>query len=160
MKLANGCWVDARRTQLVLADFGYASRTDRHNAYVGSAHFAAPEVHRCDEEAKAEMLANGTSAAVVEALSYSAAAADVWSLGVCLYALLATALPFNGIEETEEQRLALRAKVSKGVWDAPLLRSKGVKDLARRMMCVDVERRVTLSEVASHVWVTTLQNRV
>ena len=110
IKLANGCWVDEEREWLVLTDFGYATSTDEHSTFAGSAHYAAPEVHRAEDPSN------------TAPISFSASLADVWSAGVCLYAMLATALPFNGPEETEDDRQALREKVYRGEWDAPLLR--------------------------------------
>ena len=107
LKLDNLCWLDDEESHLLLLDFGYASTRDTHTAFSGSAHYAAPEVHRTCE------------AGTVPPAPFSASKADVWSAGVCLFAMLATSLPFNGPEETDEQRAALRQKIYAGVPDAP-----------------------------------------
>ena len=85
--------------------------------------------------------------------SCSAAVADVWSAGVCLYAMLATALPFGGSEETADERRALRSKVCAGSPDGPLLRSSGARDLTRRMLTVDPVARISLADACAHSWV-------
>jgi len=137
IKLDNLCWVDEHAKVLKLIDFGYASMTDEHTQFTGSAHFAAPEVHRADAEG---------------GLAFSCRAADVWSAGVCLFAMLATRLPFNGGEETAEEKSALRRKICAGEPDEPLpeTRSRASIDLASRMLVVDVGGRATLEHVAAH----------
>ena len=139
IKLDNLVWADAQRTRLQLIDFGYASTTDVHSQYSGSAHFAAPEVHAADEGGP----------------PFSCRAADVWSAGVVLFAMLATALPFNGAEETAEERAALRRKVCKGVPDGslPAERPAAACDLVTRMLIVEPAERATLAQVLAHEWV-------
>ena len=88
-----------------LVDFGYAAtRNEQHN-FAGSPHYAAPEVHRANDP---------------DAPVFLAAGADVWSIGVCLFAMLATQLPFGGGEGSEEEQAALRRKVCSGAWDVSL----------------------------------------
>ena len=139
VKLENCCWTTREERTLQLIDFGYASTTDVHTAFSGSAHYAAPEMHAAD--------AHGGP-------PFSCARADVWSAGVCLFAMLATQLPFGGEEETAEERDALRAKVMAGAWDTlPDERSDDALELVSGMLCVDPAERSTLNEVAATPWV-------
>ena len=88
---------------------------------------------------------------------FLAAGSDVWSCGVCLFAMLATALPFGGGEDTEEEERALSAKVCSGVWDVPLEPSESTSpaavDLVTRILTVNPEERASLDEVCEHEWV-------
>ena len=140
IKLDNLCWRDREEKHLLLIDFGHASRREYHSSYAGSAHYAAPEVHR------AEGNAAGTA-------PFSCALADVWSAGVCLFTLLATQLPFNGEEETRAEQAALRDKVCRGVWDSEPPCDELATDLLRCMLKVDTSERSTLAEVIEHDWV-------
>jgi serine/threonine protein kinase len=74
---------------------------------------------------------------------------------VVLFAMLATALPFNGAEETAEERAALRRKVRKGVPDGslPAERPAAACDLVTRMLIVEPAERATLAQVLAHEWV-------
>ena len=137
-------WVDAKQTRLQLVDFGYAATVNEQRNFAGSPHYAAPEVHR----AKAD-----------DAPFFLAAAADVWSCGVCLFATLATALPFGGGEDTEEEERALSEKVCGGAWDVPLEErcSPAAIDLVTRMLAVDPAERCSLDEVCEHSWVGGLE---
>ena len=143
IKLDNLCWTDGDERMLQLIDFGYAATANEQSNFAGSPHYAAPEVHHADA-------ANGDGADG----HFLAAGADVWSAGVCLFAMLATQLPFNGGEDTDEERAALRAKVCAGAWDVtPPDRSEAAVDLVTRMLAVAPDERCSLDEVCDHEWV-------
>ena len=141
VKMANLCWVDSERTWLVLTDFGYASRSVEHGSFVGSAHFAAPELHHLD---------SGESTA-----TYSAELADMWAAGVVIFAMLAMQLPFGGEENTDEEVRALRAKICACKFDVPLVqlkRSNPAKELLKKMVVIDPRKRLRAQEALAHGW--------
>ena len=70
------------------------------------------------------------------------------SAGVCLFAMLATTLPFSGDEDSAE----LVHKVCAGVWDATPEVSAHALDLLRGMLAVAADERRTLDEVCEHAW--------
>ena len=47
--LRNLCWADEAETKLQLVDFGYATTEVHHATFVGSVHFAAPEVRKREQ---------------------------------------------------------------------------------------------------------------
>jgi len=143
IKLDNLCWADPTEQRLVLIDFGYAATSNFASNFAGSPHYAAPEVHRALMPGMAE---------------YTCTQADVFSCGVCLFAMLATQLPFAGGEDTDEERSALSAKVVGGVWDPPPpwsdpARCPAAFDVAIKMLITDPEARATLDDVCAHEWV-------
>ncbi|KOO34847.1 serine threonine [Chrysochromulina tobinii] len=95
IKLDNLCWADEREERLKLIDFGYAAKSNLAVNFAGSPHYVAPEVH---------------AALGDDAPEFVCTQADVFSCGVCLFAMLATQLPFGGGEDTEEEKAALSAK--------------------------------------------------
>jgi len=144
IKLDNLVWADEAETRLQLVDFGYAAIVNEQSNFAGSPHYAAPEVHRANLPNPPVFLAAG---------------ADVWSCGVCLFAMLATQLPFNGGEGSAEEERALSAKVCEGAWDASLEGrcSAAAIDLVSRMLIVDPDERCTLDDVCAHEWVGGLE---
>lgn len=150
IKLENLGWATPEETRLLLLDFGHASTRDRHASFAGSAHFAAPEVHRCYPESNLESA--GGNESEPSAPPYSAALADVWSCGVCLFAMIATRLPFGGSEDTAADRGALRSKVLSGVWDVRPPCSAAACGLLEAMLSVAAAERITLIEILEHEW--------
>lgn len=113
-------------TRVKLADFGFARwvRASLTDTACGSPHYAAPEIIRGQH--------------------YDGKIADIWSLGVILFALLAGYLPFD---DTSIRSLLL--KVVKGKFQMPLF-PPAIQDLIRRMLTVDVSERITIAGIKAH----------
>ncbi|TEA11049.1 putative serine/threonine-protein kinase HSL1 [Colletotrichum sidae] len=112
-----------------IADFGMAalhqSSDHRLVTACGSPHYAAPELlkHR----------------------QYRGDKADIWSLGVILYALLAACLPFD-----DPDIGALLQKTKRGIYEIPDFLSPEAKDLIRRMLVANPETRISIQEMWQH----------
>ena len=93
---------DSMNPRVKIADFGLASKLSENNAYVtkrlGTVGFMAPEV----------VLENSSDFK-----------ADVWSLGVILYALISSKVPFQGVdhEETLDKIINEPLEFSEEVWE-------------------------------------------
>jgi serine/threonine-protein kinase HSL1, negative regulator of Swe1 kinase len=115
--------------RIKIADFGMAAlhQTETHKLHTacGSPHYAAPEL--------------------LKAKYYRGDKADIWSLGVILFAILAAQLPFDD----PDVHLML-GKAKKGQYIMPQFLSREAKDLINRMLQVNPERRITLKEMWSH----------
>ena len=109
-----------------IADFGFARFAKQNIAETscGSPHYAAPEVIRGQQ--------------------YDGRAADIWSCGVILFALLAGYLPFD-----DPSIRTLLAKVKKGYFEMPAF-PPHVCDLISRMLTLDVSQRITIPEIKQH----------
>lgn len=86
-----------------LADFGFSNRYEEGSpltTWCGSPPYAAPEVF--------------------QGLEYDGPKADIWSLGVVLYALVCGALPFDG-----KTLLELKSRVVTGKFRIPYFMSQG-----------------------------------
>ncbi|CAI5971877.1 unnamed protein product [Closterium sp. NIES-64] len=116
-----------RRYDVKLADFGLSvilMGGGRVRGYAGSFPYEAPEV--------------------VGLREYSFAA-DIWSMGVLLYALLSANWP----EFKNRQALNEETDWTGASWDQV---SEDAKDLIRRLLTVDQDRRPTIDEVLRHPW--------
>jgi BR serine/threonine kinase len=109
-----------------IADFGFARflKSNVADTSCGSPHYAAPEIVRGE--------------------TYDGRAADVWSCGVILYALLAGYLPFDDANVRN-----LLTKVKQGFYVMPKF-SDPFKDLISRMLTIDSRQRITLSQIKAH----------
>jgi serine/threonine protein kinase len=111
------------------ADGDGASRTELLHTTCGTPNYVAPEV-----------LADR---------GYEGKKADVWSIGVILYVLLAGFLPFD-----ESTIVALFAKIQAADFTYPTWFSTEVRSLLDSILVADPKQRVTLTEVSTHPWVT------
>jgi len=93
----------------------------------GSPHYAAPEI--------------------VSGNGYNGLSADIWSCGVILYVLVSGGLPFD-----DDNLHVLFQKVSSCAFEIPDELSANVKDLIRRMIVVNIDKRLTPAKVMQHKW--------
>ncbi|KAJ6621386.1 kinase-like domain-containing protein [Mycena sp. CBHHK59/15] len=114
-----------------IADFGMAAwqANGMLRTSCGSPHYAAPEI--------------------VSAKAYNGSAADIWSCGVILHALLAGRLPFD-----DEDLGVLLEKVKVGIFDMPGDIDPLAQDLIRKMLTTKVEDRITMLDVLAHPFYT------
>lgn len=124
-----------KNKNIKIADFGMAGLMREEGSSMeklcetscGSPHYASPEV--------------------VKGEKYNGMQADVWSIGVILYALLTGRLPFD-----DDNIQKLLAKVKAGQYVMPSFLPDEVKDLISRMLCVNPADRITMHEIKKHVW--------
>jgi serine/threonine protein kinase len=65
----------------------------------------------------------------------------VWSLGIVLYVMVCTDVPFENREEILKAKLIFEGELS-----------HGVKDLIRQLLSVNPSKRPSLSEILEHPW--------
>lgn len=115
--------------QVKITDFGmsalHQSPSHMLRTSCGSPHYAAPEL--------------------IGVGSYRGDTADIWSLGIILYACLANTLPFN---DDSIPRLLL--KIQKGMYRMPSYLSAEAQDLIGRVLVVDPEVRLCTQEMWQH----------
>ena len=73
---------------------------------------------------------------------YRGPPADMWSLGVLLYALLSSLLPFKDSQ-----------CVMSCIYKFPLSMPSGAKDLIQKLLVTNPEERLTISQVLHHPWI-------
>jgi hypothetical protein len=96
---------------------------------------------------------------VLSGRGYDGLAADCWSVGVCLFILLAGCAPFGGPDEGAVLA-AVRAAGRPGAggggpdWDDPAWDavSGPARDLVGRLLAADPARRMTAAEALRHPW--------
>ncbi|VUC32318.1 unnamed protein product [Clonostachys rosea] len=115
--------------QIKIADFGMAAlhQTDTHHLATacGSPHYAAPEL--------------------LKNRQYRGDKADIWSMGVILYAMLAATLPFD-----DPDLRVMMNKTKKGQYVMPKHISLEAEDLIKRMLQVNPDRRISLKDIWRH----------
>ncbi|XP_008272326.3 serine/threonine-protein kinase MARK2-like [Oryctolagus cuniculus] len=77
---------------------------------------------------------------------YDPFAADIWSLGVILFTMLAGAMPFNG-----EDRVELRDCIQRGSYELPCAASPALEELLSWLLSMDPYDRPT-AEIARQQW--------
>ncbi|KAM6229968.1 maternal embryonic leucine zipper kinase isoform 2-T2 [Porphyrio hochstetteri] len=117
---------------LKLIDFGLCAKPkgglDYHlNTCCGSPAYAAPEL--------------------IQGKAYIGSEADIWSMGVLLYALLCGFLPFD-----DDNVMAIYRKITRGKFSIPKWLSPSSTLLLTQMMQVDPKKRITVKHLLTHPW--------
>uniref|UniRef100_A0A6G1R7C2 Maternal embryonic leucine zipper kinase n=1 Tax=Hypotaenidia okinawae TaxID=2861861 RepID=A0A6G1R7C2_9GRUI len=117
---------------LKLIDFGLCAKPkgglDYHlNTCCGSPAYAAPEL--------------------IQGKAYIGSEADIWSMGVLLYALLCGFLPFD-----DDNVVAIYRKIMRGKFCIPKWLSPSSTLLLSQMMEVDPKKRITVKHLLTHPW--------
>ncbi|KFP05342.1 Maternal embryonic leucine zipper kinase, partial [Calypte anna] len=117
---------------LKLIDFGLCAKPkgglDYHlNTCCGSPAYAAPEL--------------------IQGKAYIGSEADIWSMGVLLYALLCGFLPFD-----DDNVMAVYRKIMRGKYSVPKWLSPSSTLLLDQMLQVDPKKRITVKHLLSHPW--------
>uniref|UniRef100_A0A8C6NPN3 Maternal embryonic leucine zipper kinase n=1 Tax=Nothobranchius furzeri TaxID=105023 RepID=A0A8C6NPN3_NOTFU len=118
---------------LKLIDFGLCAKPKGGLGYelktcCGSPAYAAPEL--------------------IQGKAYIGSEADVWSMGVLLFALLCGYLPFD-----DDNCMVLYRKITRGIYENPRWLTPGSILLLNQMMQVDPKRRLTVRQLLDHPWV-------
>lgn len=117
---------------LKLIDFGLAAKPkggmkEQLETCCGSPAYAAPEL--------------------VSGKTYIGSEADIWSMGVLLYALLCGFLPFD-----DENVAHLYKKIQKGEYEEPRWLTPGSRQLLKQMLQVNPKKRITMKELLKNPW--------
>jgi len=116
--------------QVKLIDFGLSAIIESgklQGTFCGSPSSAAPEILLFD--------------------NYSGMSADIWSLGVVLYAMLTSKVPFDCLQ-----------KILAFEWNHPENVSKECKDLLAKMIVFEPSQRISAEEILLHPWFSEIQN--
>ncbi|KAM6304109.1 maternal embryonic leucine zipper kinase isoform 2-T2 [Podargus strigoides] len=121
-----------RGHNLKLIDFGLCAKPkgglDYYlNTCCGSPAYAAPEL--------------------IQGKAYIGSEADIWSMGVLLYALLCGFLPFD-----DDNIMAVYRKIMRGKYNIPKWLSANSTLLLNQMLQVDPKKRITVKHLLSHPW--------
>lgn len=124
----------SKRNVVKIADFGFArliGPTEKSRTYCGSAAYAAPEL--------------------LQGMPYEGVIADIWSLGVILYIMSCSAMPFrdaNIKNLLEDQKSPLH--IPRSVKDSL---SPDLKDLMIKILNFDLEQRYGMAKIKEHGWI-------
>lgn len=122
--------LDSAQKEVKICDFGvsrFMRKGQKVNEQCGTPAYIAPEI--------------------IAEHGYEGFYSDIWSLGVCLYALVSGAVPFKAGSLKELHKLVLV-----GRYPMPEGLSREVKDLIGRMLHLVPTRRIKLEEVLRHQW--------
>ena len=73
---------------------------------------------------------------------------DIWSMGISLYTMLCGELPFD-----VDDMKTLVYNITHGNYSIPDFLSPMAKDLIKKILEIDPEKRITIKEIKEHPWI-------
>eukprot|EP00742_Colponemidia_sp_Colp-10_P002286 GILJ01002440.1.p1 GENE.GILJ01002440.1~~GILJ01002440.1.p1 ORF type:complete len:691 (+),score=87.38 GILJ01002440.1:103-2175(+) len=121
-----------------IIDFGFSTCTPpnkRLKIFCGTPSYMAPEI--------------------VGRKEYCGHPADIWALGVLMYAMLCGTFPFKGTNDRDLYR-----KIMRGVFNMPEHISTAGRQLIYKMLSIDASKRPTIDQIAADAWVTGVSSSI
>ncbi|XP_069093729.1 maternal embryonic leucine zipper kinase isoform X3 [Pleurodeles waltl] len=84
---------------------------------------------------------------LIQGKAYIGSEADIWSMGVLMYALMCGFLPFD-----DDNVMLLYKKIMRGKYEIPKWLSPGSVLLLSQMLQVDPKRRISVGHLLNHPW--------
>ncbi|KAF2243001.1 serine/threonine-protein kinase-like protein [Trematosphaeria pertusa] len=118
--------------EIKISDFGWSvhAPNNRRNTMCGTLDYLPPE-----------MLRGGGKE------NFYSEKVDLWSLGVLTYEFLVGEAPF------EDTQVMTQRKIARGEYTVPNFVSSEAKDLIKRLLVLDPEKRIALEDVERHPWI-------
>ncbi|KAF2275642.1 serine/threonine-protein kinase 12 [Westerdykella ornata] len=118
--------------EIKISDFGWSvhAPNNRRNTMCGTLDYLPPEMLR----------GGGKDNFYTEKV-------DLWSLGVLTYEFLVGEAPF------EDSQVMTQRKIVRGDYTVPSFVSSEAKDLIKKLLVLDPEKRISLEEVETHPWI-------
>ena len=84
---------------------------------------------------------------MISGKNYSGLSVDIWSCGIILFAMICGYLPFDDTNND-----VLYKKISSGDYKIPSFVSEKAKDLMKKILTTDPNKRVTIQQIKNHPW--------
>jgi serine/threonine protein kinase len=108
-----------------IGDFGFATKQEKSDQYVGTPEYMAPEIFDCGDG------------------NYYGKEVDIWALGVILHEMLFGNRPYSG----PQTQLGDIIRSTPYIPPSYPITSPQVKELLKRMFTVDKEKRIKIEEI-------------
>ncbi|KAH9831297.1 Serine/threonine-protein kinase ark1 [Teratosphaeria destructans] len=125
--------------EIKISDFGWSvhAPNNRRNTMCGTLDYLPPEMIK----------PTPASAAAGDGHNWYTEKVDLWSLGVLTYEFLVGEAPF------EDTPVMTQRRIARGEMTIPGFVSKEARDLIKRLLVLEPERRLPLEEVERHAWI-------